>query len=423
MQYYLAIDIGASSGRHILGHVENGKIILEEMHRFDNNRIQKNNHDCWDIDVLFANVKAGIEACVQAGKRPTTLGIDTWGVDFALIDSQGTQIGDTVSYRDTRADHQIEKANTLIPFAEHYSHTGIQYQAFNTVYQLMALKEEHPEQLEQAQHMLLTPEYLNYLLTGVIRNEYTISSSSALVNAVDKTWDDELIEIFGLPRRIFGPLYTPGTSVGMYEGIEVVLVPCHDTASAFLAVPAQGPGSVYLSSGTWSLLGVEMLSPITSQAGMNANFSNEGGYLYRYRFLKNIEGLWRIQNLRKETGLSFADLESAARLGSPGAGEKARTIYLELASSYAEAITELSTVTGETYDRIHIVGGGSRDSYLNELTAQATRLSVIAGPVEGTALGNLMSQMIRAGEFSDLHEARAAVPKSFELKKVLYESV
>ena len=471
MKTYLAIDIGASSGRHMLGRVEDGKIVLEEAFRFENSQVVRNGHDCWDIDALVDSVKAGIDAAM-AKSQIDSIGIDTWGVDFVLLDENGERCSDAVAYRDRRttgADVEIER--DVISFADLYARAGIQKTPFNTIYQLWALKKEHPEQLEKAARFLTVPEYINYRLTGNIVHEYTDSSTTSLIDAAKKDWDFDLIERLGLPRRIFGKLEMPGATVGKYKGVKVVLPAMHDTGSAYLAVPARDDRAVYISSGTWSLLGVENDAPVTGKAALLANFTNEGGAWGRYRFLKNIMGLWMIQSIRRELNgetyvegrasdatrealaqirdyekgrrYSFADLEMSARgasdyqvtidvnesrflnpdsmtgevisaasaEGRPPAtvGELMQCVYKSLAECYADAIRNLSEITGKAYTSVNIVGGGSKDLYLNALTADATGLEVFAGPTEGTAIGNLIVQMIVAGEFKDLDEARKAI--------------
>ena len=470
MKNYLAIDIGASSGRHIVGRVENGKIALEEAYRFVNSQVRRGGHDCWDVEKLVDSVKAGIDAAMEKAEIES-IGIDTWGVDFVLLDADGNMIGDAVAYRDTRtagADAEIEAG--VISFPDLYARTGIQKASYNTIYQLWALKKEHPEQLERAAHFLMMPEYLNYRLTGRIVHEYTDSSTTSLLDAEKKDWDFDLIEKLGLPKRIFGKLEMPGATVGEYKGVKVVLPALHDTGSAYLAVPARDDKSVYLSSGTWSLLGVENDRPIATEASCAANFTNEGGAWGRYRYLKNIMGLWMIQSIRRElngvsyvegkgadatkTALaklsdyvpgkeySFGELEALARESAfdvtvdvndqrfmnpasmtgevvSAAAEKGaapatvgalmQCVYKSLAECYASAIRTLSGITGKTYTSLNIVGGGSKDRYLNELTAAATGLEVFTGPVEGTAIGNLIVQMIEGGEFADLASARAAI--------------
>lgn len=471
MKNYLAIDIGASSGRHILGTVKDGQICLEEIYRFDNGQVRRNGHDCWDVEKLVESVKAGIDEAISKYEIES-IGIDTWGVDFVLLDDKGEMCSDAVAYRDDRTKNaDIEIEAQILPFVDLYSRTGIQKASYNTIYQLWALKKESPDQLEKASHFLMMPEYLNYRLTGNIVHEYTDSSTTALLDAVKKDWDFDLIEKLGLPKRIFGKLEMPGAVVGEYKGVKVVLPAMHDTASAYLAVPARDDKAVYLSSGTWSLLGVENTSPITTSESCEANFTNEGGAWGRYRYLKNIMGLWMIQSIRRELNqveyvegkggdakkeallkisdyepgrkYSFAELEMMARgaaeynvtidvneqrfmnpesmigevLAAAAAegeapstiGELMQCVYNSLAECYAAAISTLSFITGKTYTSINIVGGGSKDKYLNALTAEATGLEVFAGPTEGTAIGNLIVQMIAGGEFSNLEEARKAI--------------
>lgn len=478
---YLAVDIGASSGRHIVGTVEDGRMRLAEVYRFENHLVRKNGHLCWDIEELTQNVLAGMRACRDAGYTPVSMGIDTWAVDFVLVDAAGQRVGDAVAYRDSRTDTAraaLEAGGTLT-FEELYAKTGIQYQPFNTVYQLAALKAEHPEQLAQAAAFLMVPDYLNYRLTGVLANEYTNASTTALVNAETRDWDDALIARLGLPRGIFQPIRPAGSALGRLRpevaaqvGFDcTVLLPAtHDTGSAFLAVPARDDRAITLSSGTWSLLGVENRAAITTPASAAANFTNEGGYEYRYRYLKNIMGLWMLQSIRRELNgtayvrqdgaqaaaqkqWSFPDLIEAARAesgfasmvdaddprflapasmteevkaacaesGQPvpaNVGQLVQCVYNSLTQDYRRAVDTLQRLTGKTYTSINIVGGGSQDMYLNQLTANATGLTVFAGPTEGTALGNLMVQFIANGEYPSLQAARDAIKVSFAIKEV-----
>jgi len=468
--YYLAVDIGASSGRHIIGWVENGKMHLQEVYRFENRLIRQNGHLCWDIDALYSEVLAGIKACREQGFTPATVGIDTWAVDFVLLDEDGQRLGDAVAYRDDRTDgmRRVLAEEYDLPFAAQYEKTGIQYQKFNTVYQLMALKREHPEFLEKARTFLMIPDYLNYRLTGVAANEYTNATTTALVGAQSHDWDGALLDTLGLPRGIFLPIRMPGETLGGFTeevrdavgfDCKVVLPATHDTGSAFLAVPARDEYAVTLSSGTWSLLGVENTTPITNQKSAAANFTNEGGYEYRYRYLKNIMGLWMIQSVRRELGErtgtrpSFPELIAAAqkarnylghvdpddpRFLAPvsmidevkaacvqagyrepaSTGEVMQCVYNSLSMDYKQAIATLQTLTGKTYTSLNIVGGGSQDMYLNQMTANAARLPVFAGPTEGTALGNLIVQFIAGGEYATLQAARDAIKQSFEIKEV-----
>ena len=464
MQYYLAIDIGASSGRHILGHVEDGKMILEEVFRFDNNLETRDGRLCWNVEELFANILAGIKACGRLGKIPSTIGIDTWGVDFVLLDKNDSVLGDTVAYRDARTNGMDAELDKIISEAELYGITGIQKQLFNTIYQLLAIKTATPEILDRAESMLLMPDYFGFLLTGIKKNEYTEATTSGLVNAKTNTWDMDLIRRIGLPEKIFTPgLLPPGTVVGpLSEKIReevgfsstVILPATHDTGSAFMAVPARDENAVHMSSGTWTLLGVELSDPITTEGARRQQFTNEGGYGYRYRFLKNIMGLWTIQSIRRnlDKKYSFAELEQMAREVSDfpsivdvndfsffapesmieavreycrktsqkvpeSIGEVVQCVYTSLCDSYASSIRGLEEITGKKFTSINIVGGGSKDVYLNELTAKKTGLPVYAGPTEGTALGNLIAQMLHAGEYRDLQEARTAIKASFPVKK------
>lgn len=464
MKYYLAVDIGASSGRHILAHVEDGKMILEEVYRFENGASKRNGHDCWDLDHLYKSILEGMKACGEMGKAPVSMGIDTFGVDFVLLDENGEIIGDTVAYRDARNEGMDKIVEKTVSWEELYSHAGIQKAVFNSIYQLTALQQEHPEQLAAAKRFLMIPEYFNYRLTGNDVNEYTNNTTSSLINARTKTWDWEILEKLNIPTHIFKDPAMPGTLVGTlteeakaYVGYDckVMLPATHDTGSAYLAVPARDDKAVYISSGTWSLLGVENMEPITNEAAMAENFTNEGGYQYRFRFLKNIMGLWMIQSIRRnlDKKYSFAELETMAREASDFTsivdvnddcfmnpvnmieavkeycaksgqpvpetiGQVMQCVYISLADCYAKSIKGLEKITGKTYTSINIVGGGSKDGYLNELTAKASGLTVFAGPTEGTALGNLMVLMMDEGEYADLAEAREAIKASFEIKEI-----
>ena len=461
--YYLAIDIGASSGRHILGHMENGIIKLEEIHRFENGMEERNGHLCWNHDKLFEEILKGLAKCKEQGKIPVSMGIDTWGVDFVLLDEQDRILGDTVGYRDGRNKGMDEKVYEVISEEDLYARTGIQKAIFNTIYQLMAVKTQHPEQLKAARAMLMTPDYFHFLLTGVKMQEYTNATTGQLVDPVTKDWDYELIDMLGYPREMFLPIHTPGTLVGNFKeevkervgfDCQVVLPGTHDTASAVLSVPANDDDFIYISSGTWSLMGIETKTANCSPESRAANITNEGGYDYRFRYLKNIMGLWMIQNVKKELEdkYSFAELcELAAQcddftsrvdvddesfLAPPNMtetvqeycrrtnqpvpetpGQLAAVIYNSLAESYDRTAKQIEGIMGRTYSRIHVVGGGSNAVYLNQLTAKYTGKEVHAGPGEATAIGNLVAQMIRAGEFASVEEARSCIYNSFEVKQ------
>ena len=462
--YYLAIDIGASSGRHILSWLEEGKIRLEEIYRFENRLVSKNGHLCWDLEALFEEVVNGIARCHELGKQPVSLGIDTWGVDFVLLDDADRVLGDTVAYRDGRTKGMDAAVASLIDEPALYARTGIQKQLFNTIYQLYSLKLTQPALLEQARRLLMIPDYFHFRLTGVKANEYTNATTGQLVNAQTNDWDTALMEKLGIPTRLFGKLQMPGTLLGELSpaiaarvgfSSRVVLPATHDTGSAVVAVPANDDDYLYISSGTWSLIGIERREPDCSERSRQHNFTNEGGYDHRFRYLKNIMGLWMLQSVRRELNneYSFNRLcELAAQAGdfpsrvdvndgrflAPDSmievvkgycaetaqpvpetvGQLTCCIYQSLAESYGRAVQELEEITGRTYSRIHIVGGGSKDTYLNALTARATGKPVYAGPVEATALGNLLVQMLAEGELNSLAQARDTVHTSFAVQSV-----
>ena len=459
--YYLAVDIGASGGRHILGWVEDGRIALEEVYRFKNGMTERNGARCWDHEALVANVIAGMKKCAELGRIPSFMGIDTWGVDFALLDENGQLLGDTVGYRDRRTEGMDALVEKAISPAELYSKTGIQKQIFNTVYQLMALKTQSPALLERADALLMMPDYLNYRLTGVKHQEYTNATTTGMLNVKSGAWDVDLMERLGYPKHLFGALSMPGETVGTllpdvarevgYD-LTVLHAPSHDTASAVLAVPLSSEKACYISSGTWSLFGCEHPRAIVTDEARGFNFTNEGGYEKRYRFLKNIMGLWIIQSVKAEAGdYSFGELSDMARsvgetdlridvnhksfLAPDSMLEAIRAycgrpdlpleellccVYHSLAESYAQTLGELAECVGCRPDVLHIVGGGSRDGYLNELTARACGIPVLAGPTEATALGNLLCLMLRNGEFENVAEARSAVANSFEVQKICF---
>jgi rhamnulokinase len=462
MVYHLAVDIGASGGRHILGWLEKGLIKTEEIFRFENRTEMRNGLLCWDLDRLLENIIGGMKKCRALGKIPAAMGIDTWAVDFVLLDKNNRLLGDAVSYRDKRTLGMDEVVATIASPEELYRRTGIQKQPFNTIYQLMALKRRQPELLEAAESLLMLPDYFNFCLTGIKNQEYTNATSTGLVNARDHAWDLELINKLGFPGRLFGPLSKPGTRVGNLSadiaqeaGFNcTVMLPCtHDTGSAYLAVPVDSHTGIFLSSGTWSLIGIETEEPVINQKSREANFTNEGGYGFRFRFLKNIMGLWIIQSIKQElhNAYSYDDLVQEAKnsedyrviidvndpefFAPPSmieavkkicvkegkrppktTGETVQCVYASLAASYAEAIRQIQHIMERTYEKIYVVGGGGKDSYLNTLLAKAAGIPVLAGPVEGSAVGNLMVQMIAAGNFSSLEAAREAVRKSFEIR-------
>ena len=455
MTYYLAIDIGASSGRHILGYIDNGRLKLEEIHRFENYITNQNGTLVWDIEHLVSEVKKGIAKCKEIGKIPCTVAIDTWGVDYVLLDESKQEILPAVSYRDSRTNRVINKVESIISAEELYLKTGIQKQNFNTIYQLYV--DYLSGKLDNAKYFLMIPAYLSYKLTGVIKNEYTNATTTGMVNAESKTWDNDIIEELGLPKHLFGTLDAPCTVIGNftkemqdYAGFDstVIFAPSHDTASAVCACPIDD-NSVYISSGTWSLIGVESLNPIVNEKSMAVNFANEGGIDYRFRFLKNYMGMWLFQNVKKNLNneFSYDDMMRLAMqskrfemidTNSPGflAPENMiiairnylknesipievviNSVYHSLAQSYKNAIDEIEKLAGKTIDNIFIVGGGSKDTYLNELTAQYTGKKVVTGLSEATATGNLLSQIMFDKKIS-LAQARELVRNSFDIKEI-----
>lgn len=461
--YFLAVDIGASSGRHILGSVKDGKIVLEEVYRFENGMVKKDGHLCWDTEHLFHEIKEGMKVCKQKNKIPVSMAIDTWAVDYVFLDKNDKLLGNTYGYRDARIKGMDEEVYKIISKEELYARTGIQKLIFNTIYQLMAVKKQDPEQMEQADSLLFIPDYFHFLLTGNKVAEYTNATTGQLVSPETKDWDYELIAKLGYKKSMFQPLRLPGTVVGkltkkVEEEVgfccEVVLPATHDTASAVMSVPTLQEQCMYISSGTWSLMGIENKKAICSLESMQRNFTNEGGYEYRFRYLKNIMGLWMIQSVRHELNdqYSFSQLCTMAEMEKTFSsrvdvndgcflapenmveeiksycmntgqtvpttvGQIAAVIYQSLAESYAHTAQEIEMLTGKNFDRIHIVGGGSNAAYLNQLTAEKTGRVIYAGPNEATAIGNLMAQMIKAGEFGGLLEARRCVYESFAVKE------
>ena len=460
-KYYLAIDIGASSGRHMLASVADGKMQLEEIYRFPNGMDNVNGTLCWDVKRLFTEIKNGLKKCKELGKIPVSMGIDTWAVDYVLLDKDDRILGDTVGYRDSRTDGMDPKVYEVISQSALYERTGIQKQMFNTIYQLMAVKEQHPEYMEQAESLLMIPDYFQFLLTGVKKMEYTNATSTQLIDPKTNDWDYELIEMLGYNRKMFRPVSMPGTVVGNFTkeiqeevgfDCKVVLPATHDTGSAVLSVPTNDDNAIYISSGTWSLMGIERKEADCSMASMQANFTNEGGYDHRFRFLKNIMGLWMIQSVKKEfeEDLSFAEIcerasketidsivdcnddcflapqsmikavqdfcRATGQTVPQTVGEIAAVIYNSLGKCYGDTVKEIEAITGNTYDTIYVVGGGANAGYLNELTAKYTGKNVSAGPTEATAIGNITVQMLHDGVFASLPEARTCIGESFDIK-------
>ena len=420
LKRYLAIDIGASSGRHIVGWLEEGELKTEEVYRFPNGVTELDGHLTWDLEALTAHVKRGIELARERFDGLVSLSIDTWGVDYVLMKGD-TEVRPCYAYRDSRTEAVIPEVHEKISFSQLYRRTGIQFQPFNTIYQLYA--DKAAGRLEGVTDYLLMPEYLLYRLCGVKSHEYTNATTGGMVNAETGEFDPVILEALDLPRELFGKLQQPGTVIGSYEGIRVVLCATHDTGSAAEGIPMK-EDAPYISSGTWSLLGVKTSKPLTDEASELANWSNEGGVGYT-RYQKNIMGMWLVNRLRgelcpdKSFGEIIAEAEASrfeetvdandpaflapesmkaafdeALAVRPGTvGDYFRCAYRSLALSYRDAIRELQHNTGRQYESIYIVGGGAKNAFLNRLTEEASGKTVIALPLEATAIGNLKIQM------------------------------
>lgn len=462
----LAFDYGAGSGRGILGKYNGEKLTLSEMHRFSNDPVTVNGRIYWDVLRLFHEMKQGIVKCVQNGDGDLAgIGVDTWGVDFGLLDVNGDLLGNPVHYRDPRTEGMLQLAFGRIPKEEIYSTTGIAFQKFNTLYQLLALKESNSPLLEKAAALLFIPDLLNYFLSGEQASEYTIASTSQMLSAAARNWAWEILDQLGIPAGILKELIQPGTILGKLRGelaaelripeIPVIAVAGHDTGSAVVAVPASKGKFAYLSSGTWSLLGTEIEYPVINEATYYLNYTNEGGINGTTRLLKNIMGLWILQECKREWDreaekLDYQQLNTMAEQAEPfqslinpdhqlfyspgkmpakiveycrktnqkipgSQGAMVRCIFESLALKYRMALEGLETVVASSVDTVHIVGGGSLNQMLNQFTANATGKLVLAGPVEATAIGNLLVQLMALGEIGDLEQARMLVGKSVSI--------
>ena len=462
----LAIDLGASSGRGIVGGFDGEKLTLRENHRFSNDPVITNGRMYWDILRIFHEIKQSITKTVLDGDNVSSIGIDTWGVDYALIDKFGRMLANPTHYRDVRTEGIPAEVGRTIPLDELYSRAGIQCLNFNTIFQLAAELKQDPDAFARAERMLQIPDLLNYFLTGNMANEYTILSTGALLDAKARDYALDLTERLGIPSRLFGKIVPPGTTVGTLlpqvleetgkTDAKVITVASHDTASAVIAVPTQEEDFIYISSGTWSLMGTELKDPLINAQSHALNFTNEGGAMGTIRFLKNIMGLWIIQESRRQwkregKDYSFAQMEAWAKeskpfqslinpdhpsFATPGnmpekirtfcretnqhvpetVGEVVRCIYESLALKYRMTAESIEKLMGRNAKVIHVVGGGTKDHFLSQMTADACGIPVAAGPEEATAIGNLMMQAIAAGEVKDLSEARAIVAASFDLK-------
>lgn len=420
MKYALAIDIGASSGRHIVGWLEDGTIQTKEVYRFPNGVTEQNGHLIWDIDALLGYVKSGIAEAKKAFPNITSLSIDTWGVDYVLLRGD-EEVRPVYAYRDSRTEAVIPQVHEKIPFSQLYRHTGCQFQTFNSIYQLYA--DKVAGRLEGVTDFLMIPEYLMYKLCGRKAKEFTNATTTGMINANTLAFDEEIIDRLELPKHLFSKLCQPKAVIGEYDGIQVVLCATHDTGSAVEGIPMEG-NHPYISSGTWSLLGVKTPRPITDKASEEANYSNEGGVGYN-RYQKNIMGMWLVNELRRDLcpDMPFPEIVKAAEESdcellvdanapeflAPKSmkeafdkatdgkldtiGDYFRCAYRSLSESYRLALSELEHNTETTYEKLYIVGGGAKNAFLNRLTEEATGKQVIALPVEATALGNLKIQL------------------------------
>lgn len=457
MDAYLAVDFGAGSGRVIAGSIRQSTLILEEVHRFPNRHIRLGKHLYWDFLSLFEEMKNGIRQAVLKGYSIKSIGIDTWGVDFGLIDKNGNLLGNPVCYRDERTEGLPEELFDAASLPVHYAEAGIQVMPLNTLYQLYSMKKSDDTRLEVADKLLFMPDLFSYYLTGVANNEYSIASTSELLDARTRSWNRALIDRLSLPQHIFGEIVMPGTirgkvkreireELGLSEEAEVIAVGSHDTASAVFAVPStENRQNAFLSSGTWSLLGIETERPILSEEARKAGFTNEGGVGGKIRFLQNITGLWMLQKLiaqwsergeqtdydflitaAEETSIASvidvddkafqnpADMEIAIadycqtrHLQIPvSQGEYVRCILQSLARRYKLAVEQLNRLISKPIEELHIVGGGCKNRLLNRLTAEALGIPVYAGPVEATAIGNILVQALTKGDIESRNEIK-----------------
>jgi rhamnulokinase len=453
----VAVDLGASSGRVIAAQIAEGFLRLFEVSRFSNSfaKDSGSGYLCWGLDAIEEHVRLGIDQA--AGSAPIrNVGVDSWGVDFVLLDANLQRVGGAICYRDNRTQGMIERVTARLPAEEIYRRTGIQFQSFNTLYQLAAVAAQEPEWLGRARHLLMIPDYVHYRLCGVLSNEYTNATTTQMLNLKGE-WDRDLFTAAGLPEIWMQSPVEAGTILGQIQTgsttAKVVAPATHDTASAVAGTPFEADGEVFLSSGTWSLMGIESMVPFASEQAMRWNFANEGGFGRRYRVLKNIVGLWLVQRLCQEFQIPIDDAllgatgdatpwrsivnpDDARFLNPPSmkeamgdycretgqhqpesVAEYARCAFESLALSYRLVKEELESLRGQSLTRIRIVGGGSRNSLLNQLCADACQLPVSAGPVEASALGNICVQMIALGEIAGIDEARALIRRSFEIKE------
>jgi len=464
---YLAIDLGAESGRTMLGTFADGKITLTETHRFPNGPVRLPDGLHWDVLRQWAEIKAGIAATVRSGVDLSSLGVDTWAVDFALLDRNGALLGNPFHYRDARTDGMLDEAFRRMPKDALFTHTGIQFMQLNTLYQLLAMVCAKSPILDIAKTFVTVPDLLNYWLCGEITNEFTNATTTQCLDPIKRDWSQPVLEAMGIPTHLFGQVTAPGTPLGTLlpdiaeetgaENIKVVLPACHDTGSAVVAVPAQNQDFAWISSGTWSIMGAEVKEPALGEKALAYNFTNEGGVFDTWRLSKNIMGLWLVQECRREwqrlgQDHSYDEMtrlaaESEAFLAvinpdddaffHPGdmperirqycqktgqrvpqtKGEVLRVALESLALKYRWVLERTEELSGKRLAPIHIIGGGTKNRLLNQLTADATNRTVVTGPVEATAIGNILMQAIGLGHLGSLPDAREVVRNSFEVEE------
>jgi rhamnulokinase len=460
---YLAVDLGAESGRVVLGRFDGGRVSLEEIHRFPNTPVRLPDGLHWDVLRILSEIKDGLAKAVRE-EEIEGIGIDSWGVDFGLLDGEGALVSNPYHHRDARTEGMMDEAFGLVGKEEIYRTTGIQFLPINTLYQLLAMRGS--PLLDAAEAMLLIPDLMNYWLTGEKACEYTNATTTQLLDLQEGGWARDLFEGLDLPSRILAPIVQPATELGpllpgvaeeIGAGPPVFAVTSHDTASAVVAVPAEGEDFAYVSSGTWSLVGVELPSPVATEDGLRANFTNEGGFGGKTRLLKNVMGLWLLQECRRQWAregheysyeelarlaedappagplvdpdhpafLAPGDMASRIRSFCKETGQRppqepaavTRCVFESLALKYRHAVEQAENLAGRAIGTINVVGGGSQNSLLCQLTADATRRPVLAGPVEATALGNLMVQAYARGHLASLEEMREAVRRSVEVQE------
>ncbi|MFZ1043367.1 MAG: rhamnulokinase family protein [Anaerolineales bacterium] len=460
---YLALDLGAESGRAILGVLDGTRLTLQEAHRFSNNPVRLPEGLQWDVLHLWEEIKTGIAASVKNGVRLDSIGLDTWGVDFALLDGNGALLANPFHYRDARTDGMIDEAFRHMPRADIFANTGIQFMQINTLYQLLSMSVKKSALLDVAQTLVTIPDLLNYWLSGRITNEFTDATTTQCFDPNKRSWAIPVLDALGIPSRLFHSVTESGSVIGTLlpavaeetraGEIPVVLPACHDTGSAVAAIPAQNQDFAWISSGTWSIMGAEVLKPVVNEKALEYNFTNEGGVFGTWRLSKNITGLWLVQECRRTwqhqgEDLTYDEITQLASTAKPflavmdpndsvflhpgnmperiqkycadtnqavpqTKGEIIRVVLECMALKYRWVLERLEELSGKRHDPIHIIGGGTKNRLLNQFTADCTQRKVIAGPVEATAIGNILMQAIALGHLASLTEARALIRSSF----------